>query len=89
MNSIEMSWNGAGARAVMQNTDTKQPKVRLVWLRKISSALLMVVGTVVLIRGIGYGIQNHLGLGPFIQTTVVGILIFGLGLARWRFWRDR
>ena len=75
----------------MQSTDTgqKPPAVRLVWLRKITSGLLMVVGAVVLIRGIGYGIQNHLGVGPFIQTAVVGVLIFALGLARWRFWRDR
>ncbi len=71
------------------DTGKRQPTVRLVWLRKITSGLLMVVGAVVLIRGVGHSIQNHLGVGPFIQTGVVGVLVFALGLARWRFWRDR
>jgi len=49
----------------------------------------MLVGAVLLIRGIGYSLEHHLGLVPLIQTAVVGALVFALGLARWRYWRNR
>jgi len=55
--------------------------------RQITAALLMLVGLAMLVRGIDFSVRNGVGWQGFVQSGVIGALVFALGLARWRFLR--
>jgi len=55
-------------------------------LRRLMSLALMVLGGVMLVRGIAYSVAQNLGWQGIVQAVAIGALIFGLGFARWRFW---
>jgi hypothetical protein len=55
--------------------------------RQLTAALLMLVGLAMLVRGIDFSVRNGVGWQGFVQSGVIGALVFALGLARWRFLR--
>jgi hypothetical protein len=55
--------------------------------RHVTAALLMLVGLAMLVRGFGFSIRSGVGWQGFVQSGVIGALVFALGLARWRFLR--
>ena len=59
------------------------------YLRQVTSALLMLTGLAVLTEGVHRSYELNLGWQGLVQTAVIGALIFALGFARWRFWRQR
>ena len=61
----------------------------LIRFRQTMAVLLMIIGAFMLARGIGYSIRNGLGWQGIIQALIVGFLVFALGLARWRYLRQR
>jgi hypothetical protein len=62
---------------------------RLGHWRRISAALLMIVGLAMLVRGLNHTILRGLGWQGFLESGIVGGLVFALGLARWRYWQQR
>ena len=59
------------------------------YLRQVTSLLLMVTGLAMLTKGLYRSYELNLGWQGFLQTAVIGALIFALGFARWRFWRQK
>jgi hypothetical protein len=57
--------------------------------RKIVAALLMILGIAILMRGVHYSLTESPGWQNLLLSTVVGALVFALGLARWRYWQQR
>jgi predicted cobalt transporter CbtA len=57
--------------------------------RKVVSALLMLTGIAILLRGVHYSLTESPGWQNLLLSTVAGALVFALGLARWRYWRQR
>jgi hypothetical protein len=57
--------------------------------REFMSILLMILGLVMLGRGMGYMISHGLGWQGMIQALVAGVLVFALGFTRWRYLRQR
>ncbi len=49
--------------------------------------LLMLVGVAMLVRGTHYCLRNGLGWQGYVLSGVPAILVFALGMARWRFLR--
>jgi uncharacterized protein (DUF697 family) len=56
---------------------------------KVASVLLMVLGAVMLARGLDYTIQSGMGWQGIIQASIAGGLVFALGFTRWRYLRQR
>jgi hypothetical protein len=67
----------------------KLPAALLVNCRQVQATLLMVVGIAMSLRGIHYSLQADLGWSKLLLSGVVGALVFALGLARWRYLRQR
>jgi hypothetical protein len=63
--------------------------MRLQQFRILSSLVLMVLGVVIIIRGLQNSLQRGLGWRGILMSCFLGMLIFALGLARWRFLRQR
>ena len=59
------------------------------YVRLLTSALLMLTGLAMLTRGVYRSYELNLGWQGLAQTAVIGALIFALGFARWRFYRQR
>jgi len=53
--------------------------------RQILSIILMVLGIVMLIRGIENSMQRGLGWQGTLMSSVLGLLVFALGFTRWRY----
>jgi len=46
--------------------------------------ILMILGVVMLARGLEHSFRQALGWQGFIQSSVAGALVFALGFTRWR-----
>ncbi len=57
--------------------------------RQIISVTLMVLGIVMLARGVENALQRGLGWQGIMISSVLGILVFALGFFRWRYLRQR
>lgn len=57
--------------------------------RKAMAAVFMVLGPVMIARGVQNALERDLGWQGVAPSLVVGALVFALGFARWRFWRQR
>jgi uncharacterized protein YybS (DUF2232 family) len=57
--------------------------------RELMSIFLMILGLVMLARGVEYIIQQGLGWQGMIQALIAGVLVFALGFTRWRYLRQR
>jgi uncharacterized membrane protein len=53
--------------------------------RQIISIILMVLGMVMLIRGIENSMKRSLGWQGALMSAVLGLLVFALGFTRWRY----
>ncbi len=56
---------------------------------KITAVLLMVLGAVMLARGLEYTLRRGLGWQGILQASIAGVLVFALGFTRWRYLRQR
>ena len=56
---------------------------------KVAAVLLMVLGSVMLARGLEYTIRQGLGWQGILQASIAGALVFALGFTRWRYLRQR
>jgi hypothetical protein len=54
-------------------------------IRQALSCILMVLGIVMLIRGIENSMHRGLGWQGTLMSSVLGLLVFALGLTRWRY----
>ena len=61
----------------------------LIRFRQLMAVLLMIIGALMLARGLGYLISKGLGWQGIIQAAIIGLLVFALGFARWRYLRQR
>jgi hypothetical protein len=61
----------------------------LVNYRQAAAALLMVLGIAMSLRGIHHSLAAGLGWSNLLLSAVLGALVFALGLARWRYLRER
>ena len=57
--------------------------------RNVTAILLMLLGAVMLARGLDYTIRHGLGWQGMIQASIAGALVFALGFTRWRYLRQR
>jgi len=57
--------------------------------RSFLSIAIMVLGAVMLVRGLDYTIRRGLGWQGIAQAVIVGALVFALGFSRWRYLRQR
>jgi hypothetical protein len=48
--------------------------------------VLMILGAVMLARGLEHSFRQGLGWQGFIQASVAGALVFALGFTRWRYY---
>jgi len=61
----------------------------MIQFRKIMAIVLMILGGVMLARGLVFTIRSGLGWQGIVQAMVVGALVFALGFARWRYLHQR
>jgi len=52
--------------------------------RTSMAIILMILGVVMLARGLEHSFRQALGWQGFIQSSVAGALVFALGFTRWR-----
>jgi hypothetical protein len=57
--------------------------------RKIVAIILMVLGAIMLARGLMFALRSALGWQGIAQAVIVGSLVFALGFTRWRYLRQR
>jgi hypothetical protein len=57
--------------------------------RNTTAVLLMILGVIMLARGLEYTLRRGLGWQGILQATIAGVLVFALGFARWRYLRQR
>jgi hypothetical protein len=57
--------------------------------RRFLSIAIMVLGAVMLVRGLDYTIRRGLGWQGIGQALIAGALVFALGFSRWRYLRQR
>ena len=57
--------------------------------REAVAVLLMLAGIAILVRGVHYSLTESPGWQNLLLSAAVGALVFALGLARWRYWRQR
>ncbi len=57
--------------------------------RNVTSVLLMILGIVMLARGLEYTLRRGLGWQGILQASIAGALVFALGFTRWRYLRQR
>jgi hypothetical protein len=57
--------------------------------RRIAAVLMMLVGAAIMLRGACYALGRDEGWRPLLVSVVLGGLIFALGIARWRYWREQ
>ena len=86
-------------RAVQDRNRTKEANpefhaeddnfLMLIQYRKAMAAILMILGAAMLVRGLTYAVRAGLGWQGIIPALVVGVLVFALGFARWRYLRQR
>jgi len=48
--------------------------------------ILMILGAVMLARGLEYTFRQGMGWQGFVQASVAGALVFALGFTRWRYY---
>jgi len=48
---------------------------------------LVVIGALVVMRGVYYAVANNMGWHAIIMSLVIGSLVIALGIARWRYWQ--
>lgn len=58
-------------------------------IREFQALALMVLGVVMLARGVGHSFRNGIDPASLLMSVFVGALVFALGYARWRYWRQR
>jgi hypothetical protein len=58
-------------------------------VRQIMSFAMMLLGIVMLARGVENSLNRHLGLQGLVLSCVLGALVFALGFARWRYLQQR
>ncbi len=51
--------------------------------RSLTSILLMILGAVMLVRGLEYAIRHGLGWRGIVMASLAGGLVFALGFTRW------
>jgi len=61
----------------------------LMKFRAIVAIILMILGAIMLVRGVIFSIRASLGWQGIIQAAIIGPLVFALGFARWRYLRQR
>ncbi len=57
--------------------------------REFSAFVLMLVGSAVCVRGTAHSVRYGLGWKGIAASILAGTLVFFLGLARWRYIRER
>ncbi|GBC98869.1 hypothetical protein HRbin17_01386 [bacterium HR17] len=56
--------------------------------RQLAAFLLILVGALMVARGIHYALAQGLGWQAMVTASVMGILVIALGVARWRYWQN-
>ena len=56
------------------------------FFRRYMPVVLMILGAVMLARGLEHSFRQGLGWQGFIQASVAGALVFALGFTRWRYY---
>ena len=56
------------------------------FFRRYMPVVLMILGAVMLARGLEHSFRQGLGWQGFIQASVAGALVFALGFMRWRYY---
>lgn len=57
--------------------------------RQFTAMSLVVIGALVVVRGVYYAVTNNMGWHAIITPLVIGSLVIALGIARWRYWQTR
>ncbi|MFA0748992.1 hypothetical protein [Fervidibacter sp.] len=55
--------------------------------RQFTAMSLVVIGALVVVRGVYYAVANNMGWHAIITPLVIGSLVIALGIARWRYWQ--
>ena len=48
---------------------------------------LVVIGALVVVRGVCYAVAHNMGWQTIIVPLVIGSLVIALGIARWHYWQ--
>jgi len=54
--------------------------------RECTAMILMILGAVMLVRGLEHTFRQGMGWQGFVQASVAGALVFALGFTRWRYY---
>jgi membrane protein YdbS with pleckstrin-like domain len=57
--------------------------------RQFTAMSLVVIGALVVVRGVYYAVTHNMGWHAIIMSLVIGSLVISLGIARWRYWQTR
>jgi hypothetical protein len=57
--------------------------------RKLMAIILMVLGILMIGRGLEYAIGHGLGWQGIVPAIIAGALVFALGFTRWRYLSQR
>jgi hypothetical protein len=55
--------------------------------RQFTAMSLVVIGALVVVRGVYYAVANNMGWQTIIVPLVIGSLVIALGIARWHYWQ--
>jgi len=55
--------------------------------RQFTAMSLVVIGALVVVRGVYYAVANNMGWHAIIMPLVIGSLVIALGIARWLYWQ--
>jgi len=58
-------------------------------IRQATSFILMILGAAMFLRGVEHSMGRGLGWQGTMMAVVLGVLVFFLGFARWRYLRQR
>jgi membrane protein YdbS with pleckstrin-like domain len=57
--------------------------------RQFTAMSLVVIGALVVVRGVYYAVTHNMGWHAIIMPLVIGSLVIALGITRWRYWQTR
>jgi membrane protein YdbS with pleckstrin-like domain len=57
--------------------------------RQFTAMSLVVIGALVVVRGVYYAVAHNMGWHAIITPLVIGSLVIALVIARWRYWQTR